>query len=95
MTKNDFSSVKLCDFGLAFTLNSSELVEVEDRPFVSLAGSVSYVAPEVLDQQPYGKVIDRLKIPKFVARGYLVLWSVNVYDFVRRSASCVQGWATI
>jgi serine/threonine protein kinase len=50
-TKAEDSDVKIVDFGLSKMVGPSQLCT---EPF----GTLSYVAPEVLQQKPYGKAVD-------------------------------------
>ncbi len=51
VTKGENSDVKIVDFGLSKMIGPSETCR---EPF----GTLSYVAPEVLLQKPYGKAVD-------------------------------------
>jgi serine/threonine protein kinase len=53
-------SLKICDFGLAAYLPEGQLA-------TGLFGSPSYLAPEVLEQKPYGKECD--------------IWSIGIVIF--------------
>lgn len=48
---SDLPTIKLADFGLSKLVGPGEQLHVA-------CGTIGYVAPEVLDQQPYGKEID-------------------------------------
>ena len=65
VNRTDYSELKLVDFGLSKILGPNETCT---EPF----GTLSYVAPEVLLQKPYGKNVD--------------LWSLGVIIYVMLSA---------
>jgi len=64
--KSEVSDIKLVDFGLSKIIGPNETC---NEPF----GTLSYVAPEVLLQQPYGKAVD--------------LWSIGVITYLLLSGS--------
>ena len=64
--KTETSDVKIVDFGLSKMIGPSQLC---NEPF----GTLSYVAPEVLLQKPYGKAVD--------------VWSVGIVAFLMLVAS--------
>jgi calcium/calmodulin-dependent protein kinase I len=49
-TKNDDSNVKLADFGFALI--------AEGNTITSQCGTPGYIAPEILENKPYGKPVD-------------------------------------
>ncbi|MDR3736442.1 MAG: protein kinase [Acidobacteriaceae bacterium] len=51
VSKSEESDVKIVDFGLSKMVGPNQLC---NEPF----GTLSYVAPEVLQQKPYGKAVD-------------------------------------
>ena len=51
VSKSEDTDVKIVDFGLSKMVGPSQLC---NEPF----GTLSYVAPEVLQQKPYGKAVD-------------------------------------
>ena len=58
---DDDSSIKLCDFGFAAKLTGK-------RSLHQLCGTPGYVAPEILNRQPYGKEVD--------------MWSIGVLTYI-------------
>jgi len=64
--KSEVSDIKLVDFGLSKIIGPNETC---NEPF----GTLSYVAPEVLLQKPYGKAVD--------------LWSIGVITYLLLSGS--------
>ncbi|KAH8049594.1 serine/threonine kinase [Aureococcus anophagefferens] len=58
---DDDSSIKLCDFGFAAKLTGT-------RSLHQLCGTPGYVAPEILNRQPYGKEVD--------------MWSIGVLTYI-------------
>lgn len=57
---NGIKSLKLGDFGLA--------VELSNEPLTQVCGSPIYVAPEVLNQKPYGLEVD--------------IWSLGIITYI-------------
>jgi calcium/calmodulin-dependent protein kinase I len=49
-TKNDDANVKLADFGFAVVANGMSIT--------SQCGTPGYIAPEILENKPYGKPVD-------------------------------------
>jgi len=64
--ESEVSDLKLVDFGLSKIIGPNEVC---DEPF----GTLSYVAPEVLLQKPYGKAVD--------------LWSIGVITYLLLSGT--------
>jgi len=64
--KSDVSDIKLVDFGLSKIIGPNETC---NEPF----GTLSYVAPEVLLQKPYGKAVD--------------LWSIGIITYLLLSGN--------
>uniref|UniRef100_M4BH99 Putative serine/threonine protein kinase n=2 Tax=Hyaloperonospora TaxID=184462 RepID=M4BH99_HYAAE len=67
---NDYS-VELCDFGLSVKVPDVRFFkltgDVHKVPFTKVTGTSGYIAPELLQQQPYGKPVD--------------MWSVGIIIF--------------
>ncbi|CAI5723746.1 unnamed protein product [Hyaloperonospora brassicae] len=67
---NDYN-VELCDFGLSVKVPDVRFFkltgDVHKVPFTKVTGTSGYIAPELLQQQPYGKPVD--------------MWSVGIIIF--------------
>lgn len=62
LNHDDDIHIKLCDFGFATTVAGTE------QTLTTICGSPSYIAPEIVSNQAYGKAVD--------------MWSIGVITFI-------------
>jgi serine/threonine protein kinase len=84
-----FDSVKLCDFGHSRKASDARYYKdtgnVHLVPFESILGTQGYIAPEVLQEQPYSAAIDMWAV------GVILYEMISGYPPFRPPAKCMSA----
>lgn len=79
----DCSTAKIIDFGLSAQYGEDEFIQVQN--FTEYVGTKAYMAPEILNNKPYGKVNNPKSLT--LACRHMERRITNVYDSFRRYTS--------